>query len=918
MKYPIIALILMISASSFAQISGSHFFSDTTNGKLDYVLDYLEVEDGIILSARYDQGNAIVPIMIKLDLNGEVVWSTLSSFQSGSVNTGEFQFEMFDDGYIYAVSYKSFNWNNWEKTIWKIDPANGTVIWTNTHPSSDHGNIDIADYDSTTFLTAAKVGGVGTLLKMNKANGDTLETVNFNSSGNSLNVAVDANKNIYFSQDYVVRKLNLDDFSQVVWTRSYEVGWNTDLYVFDMYIDYLGDLYLFGHNGGSFGHGNGIYIKVDVGTGDEIWMANASNGDVSLADFKDYNGKIYGTFRHTLVGSGTYFFRTSQVDKVTGNVDWLSYELVTPLGTPTPGNSQAALSVDVDCDGDIYLTGYYGSANFGPEQWGIMKLDGNTGVPDYDLTITADSLNYDDYSTGIASCVFGNSPVFVGHEEDTSASYNVNPVYITIVPANGDVAQRKYIGSSYQAPSRTLDIVNHNDSIYVFKQQGTYLAIEQYDHFGNLIWSKALADSGSLIGGHMQIEDDYVYFTATRGIVDTLPPYSLQETDQIIMARMDRNNGNLINYETISQNNTIIQMLELEAGTDTTFFFYEKDGDVYFNRWTPGAFSNDQFFQSASSNVNYGGKLNIVSEYDNQSYIALGTDGIHKIDKNTLAVTNVMAYAGMRNYYHILENNNVFFLAGNDASGTQVLTAVDKPTISVTWESTYSGNGALYKTITSNTDKLWVSGSNNDVIEVHEIDILTGNDNWTYQTDPSTYSSTLPLDFALHPTRNYLTVAGFEKTGIDRGNVIIDNIDLTGANIETIANQDEMGLLSQANTIAYLFDSTMWVGGALNRITYGKEGFIHMIDYPTSTTGLNSIDAPWTVLIYPNPTSGTVTLKGLKEPHQVEVFDYTGRYIFGHKASDTSTLDFNNFASGVYILNVSTEAYSQSLRIVKQ
>lgn len=919
MKYPIIALILLITTSSFAQIVGSHFFSDTTNGQLDYVLDYLEVEDGIILAGRQDLGNTVEPVMLKLDLNGAVIWSTFSSFQLGTSSNSGFHFEMLDD-HIYAVSYEYFGWNNMEKTMWKIDPSNGQIIWTTTHPSTDNGTLDLADYDSTTFLTTGSLNGFGTLFKMEKATGDTLESVHFNSAGSSLDVAVDANKNIYYSQDYVVRKFNLDDLNQVVWTRSYNVAWNEDLFVHRMYIDHLGELYLFGRDGGSFGHGNGIYVKVDVGTGNAIWTTNASSGEVSLADFKDYNGKIYGTFRHTVVGGGTYYFRTSKVDKVTGNVDWYSYEFVTPLGSTssTSGNGQAALSLDVDCDGDIYLTGYYGDANYGPEQWGIMKLNGNSGVPNYDLTITLDSLNYDNYSGGIAACVFGNSPVFVGHEEDTSSSYSVNPVYVTIDPMTGDVVQRKYIGLGYQASSRTLDIVNYNDSIYVFKQEGRHLVLEQYDPIGNLIWSESVADTGSLIGGHMQVVGSYLYYTATRATQDTLPPYSIQETDQIILARMDKSTGGLVDYDTMNIANTIVQLLELEVESDTSFLFYEKNGSVYFNRWTPGSFSSDQLFQAASSNVDFGGKLNIVSDYDSLRYIILGTDGIYAINKNTLAVTSLMSFAGTRNYYHILENNAMLYLAGNDAAGTQILTAVDKSSMSVSWENTYSSNGALYKTLTKGTDKLWVSGSSNDVIEVHEIDAFTGNDNWTYQTDPSTYSATMPLDFALHPTRNYLTVAGFERTGVNSGNVIIDNLDISGTNIETIVNQDDMGTLSQANTIAYLADSIMWVGGALNRITYGKEGFIHWIDYPLSTVGMDIHDLPLSITIYPNPTSSTVTIKGLKEPHRIDVFDFTGKQIHGQIANDTSTLDFSRFAPGMYIVNVTTEQHTRSLRVVKQ
>ena len=832
-KYQLLILILLLSASSVAQISGIHYFSDTTNNSLDFVYDYLQVEDGIILTGQHDIEGNQEPIMIKLDLNGDVVWSTISSYLLGTSTNSGFYIEFSDDNFVFAVSYEFFGFGNWKKTIWKINSLNGEVVWTEQHSSNTSLPIRMTDYDSTTFLVVTDVGGISTLLKMDKATGDSIESINFNYLGNSLDIKVDANKNIYYSEDFTVRKFNLDDFNQIIWERTFDISGSNDLFIQQMYIDYLDDLYLFGRNGGVSGQGRGIYIKVDVGTGLEIWSANAtSNLSVSLADFKDYNGKIYATFRHTLVGGGNYYFSSSQVDKESGVVDWLKNESVTPLGSPSShsGNGQAALSIDVDCNGDVYLTGYYGDANFGPEQWGIMKLDGTTGVPKYDLTITIDSLNYDNFSVGLATCLFGNTPVFIGREQDVTASYNVNPLYVKIDQANGDILQRKKIGTGFQMPSQTLDILNYNDSIHVFKQKGRNLVLEQYDGSGSLLWSRNFGNTNLLNGGQMQVNDDYIYITATHDIIDSFVPYNVLETEHIILLRLERNTGNIVNSDTISVGGTVIKMFEIDIGLDTAFFFYENNGNVYFNRWIPGTISSEQFFQTASSNINYSGKLNIVSNYDSQRYVILGSDGIYSINKNSLAISNLMTYSGVRNYHHILDKNDIFYLAGDDLEGTQILTAIDKLTMTYIWDETYSEDGTLYKTITNNTNKLWVSGSNNNIIEIHEIEEQSGKINWTYQTDPTTYGSTIPLDFAMHPNQNNLSVVGIQQTGQNIGNVIIDFLDFGGSNLNTIISQDELGLVSQANTISYLSDSSIWIGGTLNRLNNGKEGFIYMFD----------------------------------------------------------------------------------------
>jgi hypothetical protein len=918
-KYLILVLILIISTSSFSQITKSFYFSDTTNSKLDFVYDYLEVEDGIILSGRQKIRNKVEPVMLKLDLSGEVVWSTLSSFHLGKVKNNGFLFEMFDDGYIYAVSYM-YDSNITTKILWKINPTNGNVIWTKQHPSTNFGVIDMVDYDSTTFLTSAIVDDYGTLLKMDKATGDTLESINFNSSESSMDVAVDANKNIYFSQDYIVRKFNLNDFHQLIWSRSYPVNGNKNLFVQHMYIDYLGELYLFGHDGGSYGAGNGLYLKVDEGNGNKIWMTVACQSEVNLADFKDYNGKIYGTFRHAFVGGGTYQFKTSQVDKITGKVDWYSNENVKPLGKPssTSGYCQSALSIDVACDGSIYLTGYYGDANYGPERWGIMKLKGNTGVRDYDLTITQDSINYEDLSSGIATCVIGNTPIFIGHEEDTSSTYNVNPVFVTIDPVKGDIVNRKYIKSGYELLSRTLDIINHNDSIYVFKQEGASLVVEQYNSLGKLLWSKVVVESESLTGGNIIINGDYIYFTAIHGVLEDFQPFNIKEYREIVMVKMKRKNGSIVKYDKMKINTTPLKLIDLQAKNDTAFFFYEKNNQVYFNRWNAGLFSNERLLQNSTLTSSFGGRSKNIIEYDSINYLFIGSNGLYKLDKNLLIQTKLAPINGNRKNYYIIENKNILYLAGSDSLGFQTITAIDKTSLKVYWDKAYSDSGVFYKIVTNNIDKLWVLGSKKDLIEVHEIDMLTGNSNWNYPSKPINYYSTFPLDIALHPTKNKISVVGYEGNGIDKGNVFIDILDTTGSNITTIVTKDELGLISKANTVTYTSDSVLWVGGTLNSVSNGSEGFIYLINNTSNTNSIEIIEKPWIVSAYPNPTNSFVTFKGLNEPHQIEVYDYIGRKILCLQTNDTTTIDFENFAPAIYVVNVHTKEYSQSFKIMKQ
>ena len=548
-----------------------------------------------------------------------------------------------------------------------------------------------------------------------------------------------------------------------------------------------------------------------------------------------------------------------------------------------------------------------------------MKISGIDGNPEFDLTITKDPLSYDNYSVGIASCVIGNTPIFIGREEDTSASFNVNPVFVSVDPNNGSVTKKKYLADGSTSESRTLDIINYNDSLYVLKQQGRYLTIEQYDSNESLLWSEIIGDSSKIIGGHMKVLNDHVYFTATRGILSTTSQSNLLETDQIILGRLERQTGTLVDYDTLSFSGVTITMLELEAETDKAFFFYEYNGKIYFNKWTTSGIGTENLFQNAGVNASHRGKLNIVENHDTNNFFILGSNAVYTLNKNTLTPSIAVSYNSERNYYHMLKNDSMLFLAGNDVAGNQVMTAINWTNMSVSWDESYSSDGVLIKTVSNGKSNLWTVGSNNDYIEVHEINMFNGDIVWTYRTAPANYGETEALDFALHPTNNYLTIAGTQKTGMDSGNVIIDFVDLFGSSINTIVSDDDMGLSSQANTIALLGDSSIWVGGSLNQFSKGKVGFIHTIlNTKQIATGLNPADEFLNVEVYPNPTSGIVTVDGPNKLYQLEAFDFVGRHTLNKKAVGKSRFNLSDFTSGMYVVSINIEGSQKSFKVVKQ
>jgi len=97
-----------------------------------------------------------------------------------------------------------------------------------------------------------------------------------------------------------------------------------------------------------------------------------------------------------------------------------------------------------------------------------------------------------------------------------------------------------------------------------------------------------------------------------------------------------------------------------------------------------------------------------------------------------------------------------------------------------------------------------------------------------------------------------------------------------------------------------------------------------LIMRPVYSTGLNNtlevqpvMPEKITFSIYPNPVSEQLTIQNLSNNHQVRVFDLSGRKLL---VSDNSQIDFSNFQSGFYIINITDRSgksvYSQ--KIIKQ
>lgn len=908
---------LMITVFSFGQITSEYYFSDTTSGNIDHIFNYLEVEDGILVAARKDLPGSEEPLLLKLNLNGEVVWSTLNTTLLGTPNCKDFIFDLFDDGFIYGSSYESI-WNGLYhfKTIWKVDAETGEVKWAKPfYALYDGFIIRMADYDSTTFVMAyIEVYDTCKIAIMDKATGDTISTKYFKPG--FLDIKVDQNKNIYLSHEGRLAKFNGKDLDQILWDCEYVNGPHELSRIHRLYIDDYDNIFLFGLKGGAIGNSRGLIIKVNASTGLEEWNTNVIERNHFLTGYVDFEGKIYATYRPSLDG-GVNYFHAAKVNKADGNLDWEREFNITSLVPPSNycDDDQASLSIDVDCFGDVYLTGNYCHGYSGTGAWGIMKLANANGDKLFDLTITNDSSNIDELSGGDAVCVFGQSPVFLGQLEDTSGNSNLK--YVTIDPTSGNIVQCKNIGGTYQYVSRTLDLVNRNDSIYVYKQIGKSLSVEMYAPNGNLVWEKPISGSVIVKGGQIKITDSYIYLTFYEPDTIQGVPFISNLTQSLIVSKLDKNNGDILGSEVLNFTNSEVLPFELEADNSAAFIFYNKDNTIYYRKWDSTGMSPAFLLEPAGNNQNYQGKLNIVFN-NNTSLLALGSNKIYIIDKATLTMSPVFTYSSARDYYDVFGIGNTLFLSGNNLTNEQIITAIDKSNMGQVWEQIYDASGTLYKTISNGTNSLYAMGVGGNTASVHHISSTNGAVIWSFYQDSLNFPHTIPFDISINGYKNYLTVAGANVHADGRTDALITMINLQGSAPYTYLGMDEIGEKSQANTIAVLSDSSIWVGGSLNRITYSKQGFIFSMDYDsTSQSGIMDVSHCLDVFIHPNPTHDILYQKGLNGIFNYSIFDVLGRCCQEQKDIQTSTIYIADLRSGIYFIRFEQNNHMKTIKFVK-
>lgn len=83
------------------------------------------------------------------------------------------------------------------------------------------------------------------------------------------------------------------------------------------------------------------------------------------------------------------------------------------------------------------------------------------------------------------------------------------------------------------------------------------------------------------------------------------------------------------------------------------------------------------------------------------------------------------------------------------------------------------------------------------------------------------------------------------------------------------------------------------------------------------TLGLNNFKIE-NIILYPNPTNSKVNIKSESKFDYVEIYNVLGQKISSNTISENQEIDLNDFPTGIYILKMSNEETTKSVKVVKQ
>jgi outer membrane protein assembly factor BamB len=831
----------------FGQLTENYFHDNEGKefGKINFTKrhgNFLYISANLY-DSYYDQ-----PYIIKLSLDGEIIWKTTTaeSFQGYSA---VIQAILITEDYLFGYS---------SNAIWKFNIETGLLEWKKPLDSS-YGlgyTESIIDYDENTFLLRVHLRPDATkskILFINKTDGHVSKTYPENSITEkyiSL-LAVDLDKNIYYVREDSLFKISPQ--SLLIWKNSHQIP--TKKSYGHIYIDSTNNVFLFGHKTDFFHQS--IVDHFDKNTGSFLWNFKSNLIDeVSYSASVDDGENIYVTWEHIYYGSGPFFMQTQKLKKSTGEVIWES-----SLSFDEKKSEQAALAMDLDGDGNLLLTGYYGYTN-NAGNWALLKLDGRTGVDLLKLTIRDSDLS-NEISKGTDVYWYNGKICLFGMMQSSSRrNTGATPLFMQIDPVTSQIVKKKYFWGNNEFSSQTIKIEQFGNKKVIMKQIGRYISVSVYQD-EDLLWEKLILEDYRLLGYTLNI-------TSSNNIVVTgfeTWDRPTNKRTQFIHVYTLNPGGTIIGHSKFESYQLGSIHLETLCVGDQIFVLYKPKVDGYDQMLRLRKIENGVLSNEVNLNV-----INSVKLFPYQREIEFQTrkmipwtdthilipgliSGVAsvllKVNRTTLAfeiikISSITLHIQTINVIHKL-NDHELLIGGSGATfSSDQIARFNLNTLAKTWSQSYHKKSEIYKYVfDADSSHIYTIGVKGDSTAVRKIRLTDGVAEWSYyQVSPDTTYQDVPVDIDIDHEEGLLTLVGSTRFkdywyGEKTNSIFISTLTTKGELIKVLRRDGEIGYDNIAKTVRFFPANDSWlIGGNLN-LNGHPNGFVYGLNVSNCIIAIN-------------------------------------------------------------------------------
>jgi hypothetical protein len=845
-----------------------------------------------------------LPTLTKVDTSGKVIWTAIareskeqfSGLYSSCIST-------FKSGNrLYTIALGSFTYGEPipRTQVWCISDSSGEVLWKT---SFQRRGIKIVDYSISELLLLAEnesndrldyyiidktTGGVVFYKPLGIPNNLFYE--------NKTDILVDQQKNILISINDTCKKFRDKYLNQLQWNSTIHPGGT--LIMVDKIIQDSARYILFGNSNAR---------AIDSATGSTIWFKTipvgytitpyqlGAAGRPKEVIIKD--SSIYITWVSPFVGSVSLNrgFTLTKMNKQLGTINFnVAYDF---NGVPTDAIAMQEeldwpMAMTMDSSRNIYITGSYdqGSGPETPSNWGIMKINGNTGSFIFESTITLDSSHRLQGSQGRFLHYFQGKMYCAGNAEKSYNSYKTWPIIVSFDTLS--VYQegfRNFVSGTYRLPSSLAGFAAFSSQkIALLKKVGKSSIMELRNINNQLIWSRTFSRNGRFVAPQNIKNLSDTSITASFIVYKQNDQYSIYQgkPDSLLFIRLD-STGTTVFQRTIPINNddsiASFQLYSDRAGK-TNFLFHRKSfgSNVYANEGFTLNSSNTTMGGIASNNnlqnINEAPSLKLtrVQHYNGDTMVYYFSNAIGSFPRNQGYLSSAtQSTAGGYNYFGfrpIRDFNKVssvikldsasFFITGVSESGTIIGARFNrKLTNPWVWSRISPHAGNMLNADTSASSIYCVSEKIGKKLYLSKINKLSSVQAWDFERSAEPNKSINPVDFKYNNISQSFTVGGYivdSSSSYSRNSYFYITLDSLG-NILRDITRVGVGLgETRINTLEVLQNGSNAYGGSLATSSSGTVGFYGFDCGNTVMPSIN-ISASSTSICIGSPVTFTAT-----------------------------------------------------------